>query len=116
MRFHPVHLLTKRWNRPMSADPQRDILVGIANATPGAVATAAAQSHAINPTGILTWLTISLVVLQIAYYAWKWIGDYKARRRIEAREAREEAHAEELRLARLRLVEPANAASSKEVA
>lgn len=100
----------------MSADPQRDVAVGIANAIPGTAVAAAAKAETINPTGTLTWLTISLVALQIAYYAWKWHGEFKTRRRTEAREAREEAHAEELRLARIRLVEPANADRSKEVA
>ena len=75
----------------MTVEVQKDLAVFAANAAPGTAAAAAARTHTIDPAGILTWLTILLVAIQVAYYLWKWCSEYQERARQRKIQEREEA-------------------------
>lgn len=72
----------------MNPERQQDIAVGIANALPGGTVAALTQVEGVTLPDLLLYCSIALVVLQFAYYAWKWRRDYRRDRDWPARRPR----------------------------
>ena len=62
-------------NGSLNADQKHDLSTAAVQATPSAVAAVGSQGMGLALSHILTGLSITFIVLQIAYLVWKWRRD-----------------------------------------